>query len=340
MPVSVISAATSLQVPGRLAPNEDRTARLSAPAQGRLVAVHVRIGDLVTSGQPLVTLQSAEAASARADFSKAVAELNARRTASVYARTAAERARRLLAAKAISAQDVERAEADNQLAQSTLAQAQAEVSRARVTLAQLGVDGAAGAMILRSPLSGVVVSREAVPGSVVIAGTPMLTVTDPLTLWLDVSAPDRMASAFRSGANVKFSVPAYPGEFFQARVQNVGGALDPATRALLVRAVVENPARRLRPEMFATVWIESGASQTGVSVPDDAVQLLEQKPVVFIAKPDGKGGARFERRAVELGAKMNGRTQILRGVTAGELVVVNGAFAVKAEFARSKMAAG
>jgi cobalt-zinc-cadmium efflux system membrane fusion protein len=168
----------------------------------------------------------------------------------------------------------------------------------------------------------------------------MLTVTDPMTLWLDVLAPDRIAAAFGPGANVKFSVPAYPGEFFQARVQTVGGALDPATRSLLVRAVVENRERRLRPEMFATVWIESGASQTGISVPDDAVQLLEQKPVVFIARPDRKGGARFEYREVELGARANGQTQILRGVGAGELVVVRGAFAVKAEFARSKMAAG
>lgn len=338
--VDSMSAATTVQVAGRLTANEDRTVRLSAPAQGRLVAVHVRIGDAVSAGQSLVTLQSAEAASSRADYSKAIAELNSRRAGAVYARTASERAERLLAVKAIARQDVERAQADDQLAKSALAQAQAEVSRARATLSQLGVDGATGAMVLRSPLSGVVVSREAVPGSVVAAGTPLVTVTDPGTLWLDVSAPDRIASSFRPGANVRFSVPAYTGEFFQARVQNVGGALDPSTRALIVRAVVPNAGRRLRPEMFATVWIDSEALHTGASVPDDALQLLDQKPVVFIATPDGKGGARFERRDVELGAKMNGRTHILNGVTAGELVVVSGAFAVKAEFARSKMAAG
>jgi len=185
-----------------------------------------------------------------------------------------------------------------------------------------------------------VVSREAVPGSVVSAGTPLVTVTDPSTLWLDISAPDRIASSFKPGANVKFSVPAYPQEFFQARVQSVGGALDASTRALLVRAVVPNPGRRLKPEMFATVWIESGAAQTGISVPEEAVQLLDQKPVVFIAIPDGNGGAKFERRDVELGAKNEGSIQLLGGVKAGDLVVVNGAFAVKAEFARSSMAAG
>jgi len=304
------------------------------------VAVHVRIGDVISTGQSLVTLQSAEAASARADYSKAVAALNSARAAAVYARTAADRARRLLAVKAISTQDVERAVADDELARSTLAQAEAEVNRARVTLSQLGVGGTAGAMVLRSPLPGVVVSREAVPGSVVSAGTPLVTVTDPSTLWLDVSAPDRIASSFKTGAKVKFSVPAYPQEFFQARVQSVGGAVDPLTRALLVRAVVPNPGRRLKPEMFATVWIESGAAQSGVSVPEGAVQLLDQKPVVFIAIPDGKGGARFERREVELGAKTDGSIQILGGVKAGDLVVVNGAFAVKAEFARSSMAAG
>lgn len=338
--VDSMSAVSTIQVAGRLTANEDRTVRLSAPAQGRLVAAHVRIGDIVSSGQALVTLQSAEAAASRADYSKAIAELNSRRAAAVYARTAAERAERLLAVKAIAKQDVERARADDQLARSELAQAEAEVGRARATLSQLGVNSATGAMVLRSPLSGVVVSREAVPGSVVSAGTPLVTVTDASTLWLDVSVPDRIASSFRPGANVRFSVPAYTGEFFEARVQNVGGALDPSTRALVVRAVVQNPGRRLRPEMFATVWIESGALRTGVSVPDDAVQLLEQKPVVFIARPDGKGGARFERRDVQTGATVSGRTQVLKGIATGEMVVVSGAFAVKAEFARSKMAPG
>jgi len=125
-----------------------------------------------------------------------------------------------------------------------------------------------------------------------------------------------------------------------AVVEGVGGGLDSTTRAVPVHATVANADGRLRPQMFATVWIETGQSQSAVVVPDAAIQLLDRRPVVFIATPDGKGGARFERRDVEVGASAGGRTQILNGLTAGESVVTDGAFAVKSEFARSQMAEG
>jgi len=192
-------------------------------------------------------------------------------------------------------------------------------------------------MVVRAPLSGVVLSREAAPGSVVDAGASLVTVADVGTLWLDISAPDRVTATLRPGAGVRFTVPAFAADTFTARVQSVGSALDSATRTLPVRALVQNGLGRLRPEMFATVWIEGGAARAAVAVPDAAVQLLDEKPVVFVAVPDGAGGARFERRDVEVGAKMGGRTQIVRGLNPGESVVVDGAFAVKSEFARSKM---
>lgn len=339
-PAEASTMASAAELPGKLTPNEDRTARLSAPAQGRVLTVHVQLGARVVRGQPLVTLQSQEAATARADYAKAVAELNSRQVAANFARAAMQRAERLLAAKAIAAQEVERARANHELALSALEQAQAEVDRARATLTQLGVNSASGAMVLRSPLDGIVLSREASPGNVVDAGNPLVTVSDVRTLWLDVSTTDRVASALRPGARARFVVPAFATDTFDAQVQSVGGALDPSTRMVPVRALVANATGRLRPEMFATVWIDGGASRAGVIVPDSAVQFLNQAPVVFVARPDGKGGARFERREVEIGARMAGRTQIVRGVSPGDLVVVNGAFAVKSEFSRAKMAEG
>ena len=89
-----------IELPGQLVPNEDRTVRLGAPAQGRVMAVHIRPGERVTSGQPLITLQSEAASAAAADDEKARSELASRRAAATYARTARERADRLLAIKA------------------------------------------------------------------------------------------------------------------------------------------------------------------------------------------------------------------------------------------------
>lgn len=339
--VTATTVRDVVDTPGQLVPNGDRTERLSSPARARVMLVHVQVGDMVNKGQPLVTLQSQDAVAARADLAKAKTELAAREAAATYARLARDRAQRLLDLKAGSRQEVERARADEELARAAQGQAQTEVERAQVALRQLGADGngdIAGALVLRAEIAGAVVARDAIPGSVVEAGAPLVTVTDTSTLWLEVAATEVLASTLRAGAEVRFTVPAFPDEVVTARVQNVGAALDPTTRTLTVRALVPNSSRRLRPAMFATVSIARGDAKPGIMVPAAAVQLLNEKPVVFIAKPDGKGGAVLERRDVEIGAKIGDQTQILRGVASGEVAVTEGAFAVKSEFARSKVA--
>lgn len=332
------SAPATVELPGQLVPDEDRTARLGAPAQGRIITVHVSPGDRIALGQALVTLQSQEASAAKADLDKAVAALASSRAAATYARTARERAERLLAIKAASRQEAERTEADDEAAQAGLRQAEAEVERARTTTTQLGVTSASGAMVLRSPVSGVVLSRDAIPGSVAEAGAPLVTVSDPTNLWLLIAVPDRLAAGVRSGAPVRFSVPAFPADTFDARVQSVGGALDTATRTVPVRAIVRNTSGRLRAAMFATTWIEGGDRRPAILLPSDAVQLLDNRPVVFVARPDGKGGATFERRDVDTSTSTGGQAQVVGGISPGDVVVVAGAFAVKSEFARAKMA--
>src|SRR4029453_2349071 len=103
-PVEMGTAAASVAVPGQLVPNEDRTARLGAPGSGRVVKVHVRPGDRVSRGQLLVTVQSPEAGAAQSDLAKARAELSARQAQAVYAKTARERAERVVALKGITRQ--------------------------------------------------------------------------------------------------------------------------------------------------------------------------------------------------------------------------------------------
>lgn len=334
-----LTMALSVEVPGRLQPDENRTVRVSAPAPGRLLAVRVNVGDTVTRGQVLATIQSEAASTARADSAKAASELRSRQTAATYARVSRERAERLLELKAGSRQDLERARTEDEVAQGAVEQAKAELQRTQEELGRLNVD-ARGEMALRSTIAGVVLTRDAVPGSVVEPGAPLLTITDPSTLWLQIAATEAVASALRPATLLHFSVPAFPDESFEARVQNIGGALDPETRTLPVRAIVSNARGRLRPEMFATVLLEQGTARKGVAVPDAAVQLLDERPVVFVAHPGNTGGARFERRDVEIGAKQRGKTQIVRGLSPGDTVVTDGAFAVKSQFSRSKMPQG
>jgi cobalt-zinc-cadmium efflux system membrane fusion protein len=337
-PVAMGAAAPVATVPGQVVPNEDRTARLGATVQARVMAVRVRPGDRVRRGQVLVTLQSPEAGVAQSDVAKAQAEVMSQRAQAAYARTARERAERLLTLKAIPRQDFERAVADDELARAALTQAEAELRRARSTAQQIGAGASAsGEISLRAPLAGVVLARTAVPGAVVEAGAPLVVVTDPSSLWLAIDAPEKLTALFRVGGRLRFMVPAYPADTFTARVDAVGAGLDPTTRTLPVRGVVPNDDGRLKPEMLASVVGGGGQEAMAALVPEDAVQLLDGKAVVFVAHPDGKGGAHFAARRVETGARSGGRVAITRGLAEGDVVVTRGAFAIKAQLKKGSM---
>lgn len=337
-PTPMGSMNATATVPGQVTPNEDRTARLGAPGGGRVVSVRVAPGDRVKVGQPLVILQSPEAGMAQSDLAKAEAQVSAARAQATYATSARQRAERLLTLKAIPRQDYERAIADDDLAQSALHQAEAEFRRARSTAMALGASTVAGGeIVLRAPLPGVVLARTAMPGAVVDAGAPLVVVTDPSTLWVSISSPETMAGLFRVGGRLRFIVSAYPADTFVARIDAVGAGLDPATRTLPVRGVVANPSGRLKPEMFASVYVEGTAAVAAALLPEDAIQTIDGKPTVFLVTPDGKGGARFTPRAVEVGTRSHGHVVVTRGLAAGELVVLQGAFGVKAQLAKATM---
>ena len=338
-PVAMGNAPTAATVPGQLVANEDRTARLGAPAAGRVISVRVRPGDNVSSGSTLVTLASPEAAAAQSDVSKASAEMSSRQAQATYAHAARTRAERLLVLKAIPQQDVEKAIADDELAKAALIQAEAELRRARSTAAQLGAGSATatGEIALRSPFSGVVLARTAVPGSVVDAGAPLVVVTDPTTLWLQVDAPEQLAALFRRGGRLRFVVPSMPADTFDARVDAVGAGLDPETRTLSIRGTVPNAKARLKASMLATVLVEGAATTTAALIPEDAVQMVDSVPSVFIATPDGKGGARFTVRPVTVGSRAAGKVAVIRGLSPGDIVVTQGAFAIRAQLQKGDM---
>ena len=322
----------SASIPGEVVPNEDHTVRLGAPVRGQVLDVPVRPGDRVTAGQMLVRLQSPEAGMAQSDLTRATAEVTSRRAQLQYAESARGRAERLLALKAIPRQDYEHAVADAGQARASLAQAEGDERRARSTAQQLGAgSSASGEVVLRAPRAGVVLDRTAVPGTVVEAGTPLVVVTDPATLWLSIAAPEQLTSLFHRGGRLRFIVPAFPTDTFAAQVDAVGAGMDPATRTLSVRGLIANRDGRLKPAMLATVTVDGVASASAVLVPEDAVQFVRGKPTVFVVHPDGKGGAKLDRRDITVGAHQNGRVAILRGLSPTDTVVTEGAFAVKAE---------
>lgn len=325
----------TVTVPARVAANEDRTIRLGAPGGGRILAVRVAPGDRVTRGELLLTLQSPEAGMAQSDVAKGVSAVTAARAQATYAASARGRAERLLALKAIPRQDYERAIADDEAARATLDQTLAEVRRARATAGALGAGASvSGQIAVRSTLAGVVLERTALPGAVVEAGAPLVVITDPASLWLMISAAEALSGAFQRGRPIRFTVAAFPADTFEARITAVGAGLDPATRALPVRGLISNPEGRLKPEMLATAFV-GGGPESALVIPDAAVQSIDGKEAVFLAKPDDHGGAQITKRSVTVGGRAGGRATITTGLSGGETIVLEGAFAVKAQLEKA-----
>ncbi len=136
----------------------------------------------------------------------------------------------------------------------------------------------------------------------------------------------------RVGATASVTVNAYPGETFPGQVRYIATALNRETRTVRARIEVPNADGRLKPEMFASAAIDTTGSREVLTVPDEALVLLQGQPTVFVRK-----GEAFEPRAVQTGDKLRGKTVIKSGVAPGEQIVVAGAYALKAKLLKSQI---
>jgi cobalt-zinc-cadmium efflux system membrane fusion protein len=327
----------TLEITGRIELNEDRTARVGSPAEGRISRVDVSLGDVVAEGAPLVQIHSHELIVARSDYSKATTTLSASERRLRIARTEYDRAERLLTAKALSDRERLAAEAELAGAEAEWERARAELARAEHYLLHLGVDadaeGADGDLTIRAPLTGVVLERSVTLGAVVSPTDDLILLSDLRTLWVVGEVPEREAALVSVGQTAAIEVAAFPSERFEAKVFHIGEQLDPELRTVSVRLLLDNPDRRLRPEMYATIRIAREKSEPVLVVPERALQLFDEEQVVFVALDQG----RFERRRVTTRRAIAGLSEVTAGLVEGERVVAEGSFLIKSEFLRSHL---
>jgi len=331
----------SWRVPARLLLDPAETETLGAIAEGRVTRVPVRVGDRVRAGQLLVALHSHEMLDARRALDVATAAATEAGTALALAERAAARAERLHRARALSLAELERARGELARAQAHREQTRAELARARGLVEHLtggaGAEADAHEVLLRAPFDGVVVARDASPGAVALVGMPLVTVSRASSLVLSMRLPEQAVGAATAGASVAFTVPAYPGRRFTARVTHVAPTLDSLTRTIEVQGRVLQDAASLRAEMFATAELFAPAGARTLVVPSAAIQSLEGDTVVVAAEPTGaEGGMRLEAIRVRVGRRTGSHAEILSGLTAGTAVVTEGAAIAKAELLRRR----
>jgi cobalt-zinc-cadmium efflux system membrane fusion protein len=308
--------ADVLQVPARIQPDPARVIRVFPPVGGRVVSVEVRPGDRVTKGQLLALLESSEVSTARADYQKAHADAEVKEKA-------LRRASMLFENKVLSEKEHQQAEAD-------AAMAEAEFHRALDRLRVLGVDPDETSNRLRvlAPRSGVILDIGAATGEFsksLDAPQPLCTLADLSSVWALGDLLERDVASLRPGVSAEILVNAYPSRKWTGRVAAISDVMDPLTHTVKLRVVLANPAGQLKPEMFAVIRLPR-AGAAGLIIPGAAVVREGSQSFVFVQKSPG----RFERRAVTLGRSTDGEVEITSGLTAGEMVVAEGALLLRA----------
>lgn len=302
----------------RVAYDDDATARIGVGVSGRIVSIAVAPGDHVRAGQVLAVIDSPDLGTAVADLDKARADEHRKQLL-------ATRAVELVPGDAIAQKDVDALQSD-------LAQAHAETVRASQRVANLNPAGlglAGQRMQLASPVAGVVTERSATPGLEVnpSLAAPLFVVTDPNRLWLMIDVPEALLGRVQAGGLVAVDSDAYPGEQFRAKIASAGQLVDPNTRRVTVRAVLENRGNHpLLPEMFARAHLLQ-TSGTGVAVPNSAIVNRGRYAYVYVQTAQ----AEFTRRRVTLATQGGAISYVSDGLASGETIVTVGALLLDAE---------
>ncbi|MGK2856070.1 MAG: efflux RND transporter periplasmic adaptor subunit [Thermoanaerobaculia bacterium] len=317
-PAESRTAAEVTRVAGELSVNEDRYAEVGPPIDARVVELRAQPGRQVRAGDVLAILQSPELGRARAERDTAASQVE-------LATTSLERKRSLGEGRIVPKREIQDAEAD-------LVAAEANLRAASAALSALGASahtsGDPSQFPLTSPLSGVVIERSVVRGQVVTNQSTAFRVGDLTTLWMIAHAFERDAVRVEHGARVSVELAAFPGQTFDGIVALVGRHVETESRTVPVRIEIANPDGTLRPGMSGSALLPvSDDGGTIVSLPVAAVQRLDDAWVVFLPKDEGE----FEVRKVGRGRDLSGEVEIITGLKAGETVVVDGAFLLKAE---------
>jgi cobalt-zinc-cadmium efflux system membrane fusion protein len=314
---SLIQASTQairskLQVTGSVNPDVSREIPVLSLANGRVVALHVGLGDTVRKGQLVMEVQSPDVSTAFNGYLKAV---NDEHLASVTL----NRDNLLLDKGAIP-------KSQQEAAQDGEDNAKADLTAAEQQLKILGVDRNHPSENVRiyAPTSGVVTAQNvtaAGAAGITYAGAAgSLTIADLSHVWVICDVYENDLANVRMGQHADITLNAFPGKTFSGTISDIGAQLDPTLRTAKVRIQVENPQHLLRIGMFATAILEGSRADMHTVVPSTAVLQLHDRSYVF--EPAGNGA--FKRVLVKTGDTLPGNLlEITGGIQQGEQVVNN-----------------
>jgi cobalt-zinc-cadmium efflux system membrane fusion protein len=318
-------------------------------ARGLIEKVFVRLGDRVKAGQSLVRYDNIELGELINEYLSALAQEEKEKTNVEVSQKFLDRSKALLENEAIAQKEYELKEAEFKNAQAALERQRAELAKYEEKLHRFGLSDndierlhgpehqqahrTASHNVLRAPVAGIITKYDVSEGELVEPDRELFTVTDTSTVWVLADVYERDLSMVREGLQVKIHLETYPEEAFMGKITYVSDFLDPKTRSAKVRCEVSNPIGRLKLESFATIQIPIPMERKALMVPAEAVQKIDDNPIVFVKTSERE----FQRRDVRIGSTSDGWVEVISGLGAGEPVVTKGTFQLKSALLRERI---
>jgi len=317
--------------PGEVEVNPSHVSRVLMPVTGRIREVRVHLGDSVTEGQPVVAIESPDAAAALAAHTQAQAQIRQAKSTLLKSERDLARLRQLNEHGAVALKEVQSAENDAVQGQANLDEAQAAAEAAVQRLKTLGLEPGqlASVVYARAPIRGKVMEISVAPGEYRNdTSANLMTIADLRTVWMSASVPETRIRYIEVGEAVRAEFSAYPGEEFRARVMRIADTVDAQTRTIKVDAEIPNPSGRLRPAMFGQIHhVHDPVPEP--AVPVAAVVQTGGRAVVYVEESPGV----FRERTIITGERQNGLLPAMSGLSAGERIVVDGVMLLRTEAA-------
>lgn len=281
---------------------------VAAQVAGAVVALDVKVGDVVKAGQILLRIdaRAAEQSAAASD-----AQVQVARSSLDIATKELERQRQLFQKQYISQAAFERAEAQYR---ATTAQVNAQLAQASAARTQSGFH------IVRAPYSGIVAEVPVTLGDMAMPGRPLLTLYDPAALRVTAAVPQAAIGRMVTDRPMRLELPGLAADIGEIAQVQVLPTIDAATHTAQVRAALPAAAKGATPGMFARVWLPVRASDAArMFVPATAVVRRAEMTGLYVIDPKG----RPVLRQVRLGRVTNDKVEVLAGVSAGERVAID-----------------
>ncbi len=308
-----------LPVTGTVRHDPRKFAAVGARSTGRIRRVYKILGDAVKPGEVLADIESA-------DLGRAQANAEALRAKEIVALSNLKREEQLAAARVTAAREAELAKADHEALR-------AERRAAEKAVAALGaeVSGEVGILKLRSPIAGRVIMVKASRGQTIEPSDTLFEVADLSRVWVELVIFERDLDRVRAGDTVEIVPAAGKGEALEGKLAQLSDLVDPVSRSAIGRVEVDNRQGWLRPGQSTTARIHGHASrERALTVPKSSITFVDGKPTVFLLVSPGL----VEPHAIEMGSDDGDRVAIRQGLRAGDNVISEGLFALKAEIFR------